>query len=400
MKKLTPLFLLIILLSSCHVGRFFIWNFADIHDYKKFPKTELKKENIPFHFYEPVAGNATVRIPKEITEKKRKYTFEQYLHHTTTVAFLVIRNDSLLYEKYLDKYDASSIVPSFSMAKSFVSILMGIAIDEGYVHDVHEPITRYLPMLDEKKFGGITIENVLDMESGVAFKESYFNPFGDVAKYYYGRNLKRYVSKLKLKGSPGIAFDYKSVNTQLLAMIIENATGKPLATYMQEKLWSKLGMEYDASWSLDSKKDKEVKAFCCLNARARDFAKLGRLYLHKGNWNGTQIVSEKWVNQSLNFDRVKNGFMYSYQWWHSPIYLPLADSSKVNGLHTIVRGKDQHGKPADILAKPGKDFYAQGFLGQYVYVYPEKNIIIVRLGHKEKGKISWPKMCRTIAENN
>ena len=290
------------------------------------------------------------------------------------MAFIIIRNDTVLYQKYGQGYTESSIVPSFSMAKSFVSLLLGIAIDEGTIKDVHEPITKYLPELTKPGFEKITIEDLLDMHSGIKFNEGYLNPFGDVAKYYYGTNLKKYVAHLGIEKAPDSAFKYLSVNSQLLAMIVERAVHKPLPDYMEEKVWRYIGAEYDASWSIDSRKDSEVKAFCCFNAKARDFAKIGRLYLHGGNWNGRQIVSENWVKRSLSVEGKKNKF-YSYQWWH-----------------TLDINKDNKAVPAN-------DFFADGLLGQFIYVYPEKNIIIVRLGKKE-GMHGWPTVMKAIARAN
>jgi CubicO group peptidase (beta-lactamase class C family) len=366
--KLIGLLALMALLPSCHVVRFFVWNFADIHDYKKFAKMPIRKGGEPFIFTAAGTGAAAIKLPKTISLRGKPYTFDGLLERTKTVAFLVVRNDSLLYQQYLSGYSNESVVPSFSMAKSFTSILMGIAIDEGAIKSVSEPITNYLPELTKPGFEKITIEHLLDMQSGIRYNEGYVNPFGDVAKYYYGTNLKKYIKHLKIKGAPGKNFDYISVNTQLLGLIIERATHKPLADYMEEKVWKYIGAEYDASWSVDSRRNKEAKAFCCFNAHAADFAKFGRLYLNKGMWNGRRIVSEAWVNKSLSTAGNKNGGEYSYQWWHN-------------------------------ASAPGKDFLAEGLLGQFVYVYPEKHIIIVRLGKKEVID-AWPQLMKGIAEAN
>jgi len=368
MRKVLAIFLLLAsgLFSSCHFARMLIWNFPDIRDAKKFPKMEIPKGDNPFVFF-AAEKNSPVILPKDTSQEYREYDFEELLKKTKTVAFIVIRNDSILYQQYLNGYSESSVIPSFSMAKSFVSMLAGIAIDEGAIKSIHDPITNYLPELTNPGFEKITIKNLLNMRSGIAFNESPANPFGDVAKYYYGDNLKKYITKLKVAKKAGHTFEYKSVNAQLLAMIVERATHKPLAEYMEEKVWQYIGAEYDASWSIDSRKNKEAKAFCCFNARPLDFAKLGRLYLHKGNWNGRQVVSEKWVKESLDVSTKRNRKMYSYMWWHT------------NGSN-------------------GRDFFAQGLMGQYVYVYPEKNIIIVRLG--KKYGIYWLTLLRSIAEAN
>lgn len=398
MKKLIYLLLPLLMLSSCHIGRFFIWNFADANDYKKFPNRTVEKPAEPFQFVE-ATGDNSLRMPREVTIKGKKYTFEEALENSKTVAYLVIRNDSILYEKYFNKYDEASVVPSFSVAKSFVSALLGIAIDEGYIKSVDEPITNYLTDLDKDKFGNITIEHVLNMRSGIAFNEGYFNPFGDVAKYYYGRNLKKYINKQDIKQAPNQSFDYISLNTQILSLIIERATGKTIDAYLEEKIWQPLGMEYDATWSIDSKKNGTAKAFCCINARARDFAKFGRLYLNNGNWNGKQIVSADWVRRSTVFEKNVNNFIYSYQWWHTVDYEILTDTTVINGPHRINPGKDDKGNEVQYLAQPSGDFYAEGVLGQFVYVYPDKNMIIVRLG-KKYGKLGWARIAKTIARAN
>lgn len=353
-------FLILGLLNGCHVGRFVYWNFADITDYKKFPAQQVAKSQHPFRFERKLAKSVTIPVSPGKGKPQVNVPLEQFLAKHHSVAFIIIRNDTILYEKYMNGYDSSSIVTSFSVAKSFVSTLMGIAIQEGLVKSVKDPITQYLPELHKAGFEKITIEHVLDMQSGIAFNESYTNPFGDAAKYYYGLNLKKYVSQMKIKEAPGQRFNYISGNTQILGMIIERATGKPLAQYLQEKMWQPMGMEYDASWSLDSRKHQEAKAYCCINAQAVDFAKLGRLYLNKGNWNGNQILPEAWVTRAVGIEAKHP--VYNYQWWKGP----------------------------------GNEYCARGILGQYVYVVPDKNLIIVRMGTWNQS-LNWPRFLHELA---
>ena len=357
-------------LSSCKVGRFFVYNFADINDHKKFPSRDIKKGATKFQF--PIAEKG--KVPKEILQyggiaKNQYYTsptlerkvlsfeFEQFLEESKTVAFLVIKNDTIQYEKYWGKYDESSIVPSFSMAKSITSILIGCAIDDKLIKSVNEPITNYIPELKENDFDKVTIENLLQMTSGIKFNESYINPFGDAATFYYGTNLRKAIKKMKLEIEPGERFAYSSGSAQLLGLVLERALkNKTISSYLEEKIWQPLEMEFDASWSLDRKKNGLEKTFCCINARARDYAKIGRLYLNKGKWNDKQIVSENWVAQSTKVDTTNNSVKrYQYQWW---------------------------------LPSQTGDFFAQGILGQYIYVNPKKNLIIVRLG-KGLGFADW-----------
>ncbi len=348
--------------SSCKVGRFFIYNFADINDHKKFPARTAAAPASPFLFERA----AVERSPKSFVINGENLSFDKFLEDQKTVAFLIIQNDTILYERYFKKYEESSIVPSFSMAKSITSILIGCAINDQLITSVDEPVTTYIPELKENGFEKVTIKHLLQMTSGLYFNEGYTNPFGHVASFYYGTNLRRAISKLTLQYDPGISFEYLSGNTQLLGLVLERALGdKTITAYLEEKLWQPLGMEYDASWSLDRKKNGLEKTFCCVNARARDFAKIGRLYLHKGNWNGRQIVSSDWVERSThatNEDGSK--WYYQYQWW---------------------------------LASRDGGFLAQGILGQYVYVNPVKDLIVVRLGKKD-GDADWVSVFQGIAD--
>jgi len=368
MKNHTPLhFILLATLilattHSCKVGRFVVYNFADINDHKKFPARDMEKGATTFYFSTAEEG----KVPKEVKVQDRSYPFEEYLEDHNTVAFLIIQNDTIQYENYWRKYDEASVVPSFSMAKSITSLLIGCAIDDGLIQSVDEPVTRYIPELAANGFDDVTIAHVLQMTSGLDFKESYSNPFGDAATFYYGRDLRKAIRKMKLKSEPGKQFEYVSGNTQLLGLILERALqNRSVTAYLEEKIWKPLEMEYDASWSLDRKKNGLEKTFCCINARARDYAKIGRLMLNKGNWNGWQIVSENWVNQSTKVDTTNgSAWYYQYQWW---------------------------------LPTKSGDFMAQGILGQYIYVHPTKNLVIVRLG-KNKGKANWWEILASLGE--
>lgn len=349
--------------SACQIGRFVFYNFADIKDHKKFPARALKAPAQKFNFNVALQNKS----PKTITSKNKKdIKFDDYIEGHKTVAFMIIQNDSIYYEKYFKGYNEASIVPSFSMAKSVTSMLIGCAIDDGLIKSVDEPIINYLPQLQKNGLDKVTIKHLLQMTSGINFNESYINPFGHAASFYYGKKLRKSVNKLKLKDEPGTKFNYISGNTQVLGMVLEKAlNGKTITDYLQEKIWQPLGMEYDASWSIDKKNDGMEKTFCCINARAKDYAKLGRLYLNNGNWNGKQIVSSNWVKESTKIDTANgSAAFYQYQWW--------------------------------ILGKDG-DYMAQGILGQFIYVNPAKHLIMVRLG-KNTGKIQWWQFFQMIAK--
>lgn len=361
MIKQIILLIVLIVFSSCKVGRFAYYNYSNITDYKIFPYRTIHNGTKHFEFYRnqgniEIDSIIRVKSDKDTVYWRSEQSFEDYLIHNRTVAFLIIRNDTILYENYFDGYDAGSIVTSFSMAKPFVSALVGCAIDDGYIKSVNQPITDFIPELKENGFDKITIDHLLDMRSGIKFSESYINPFSDVASFYYGTNLRKLIKRLKLEVEPGTITKYRSVDTQILGLLIERALkDKTLSSYLEEKIWKPLGMEFPATWSLDRKKNGLEKAYCCLNARARDFAKFGRLYLNKGNWNGNQIVSENWVIESTKIDTTKgDDWNYNNKWW---IY--------EDGV-----------------------FEANGHLGQYISVHPKNNLIFVRLG-KKYGKTGY-----------
>jgi len=285
-----------------------------------------------------------------------------------TVSFLILRNDTIVYEHYSDGYNQQSVLPSFSVSKVFLSALTGIAFAEGKINNTAQQIGDFLPEIRDTLVKKITIAQLLNMRAGLDFTESYGSPFGLMPKYYYGTNLDKYVAKLRLKNPPGLQYEYQSASSLLLSMVLEKATHKPINQYLEEKIWIPLGMESDANWNIDSRKHQNIKSFCCLNARTRDFARFGRLYLNKGNWNGIQIVPAGWVATSMriiNDSRDSQEFPYTYQW-------------RVCHEQAI---------------------FAKGVLGQYIYVYPGKNIVIVRFG-KKAGKMHWPALFKEIVQSD
>lgn len=363
------------LLSSCYAVRAYKFRKFELKDIDKFSASQISKSNTPFSFFYAHKTNAFLDA-----------YLDTNLENSGTYGFLVIKNDSILYEKYFGSLNAGNIFPSFSVAKSFVGTLAQIALQEGFIGSFDDPVTKYLPWLSksDKAWNYITVQHVLDMRTGVKSDETYNSPFSDVIKLGFTRNMKARLKKMKIK--PGSEnFEYKSINTQVLGAIIEAATKKPLPAYLQEKLWSPLGMESDATWQTDAK--GTARAFCCLNATLRDFARLGRLYLNKGRWNGNQVLSENWVRTILNPDTMLAYQGYKNHWWSSRVIRRFSDSIQAADFAASQNGNWYIGKGS----RNGNIFYsaysnlpavfAQGMLGQFVYIHPQKNLIIVRMGH-------------------
>jgi len=364
--KLTLVVIISIMFSSCHIGRYFYYNFADINDHKKFPEMEIKKN----------ANGAFRTLPSQPKHKQQelmatlgKYDelfLEDYLEEHKTVAFLILKGDSLIYEAYFKGYDTAAVVPVFSVAKSFTSALVGIALEKGYFDSLEDSVTKYIPELQFKGLEAITLKDLLEMRSGLNFKEQYNSPFADMAKYYYGKNLKKYVRSLKTVQVPGESYDYQSVNTLLLGMALEEATGQNPAKLLEKWIWQKAGMQYDASWSYDSEKHKTIKTFCCINLRATDLARFGLLYKENGKYGNEQLIPVQWISKSLaitNDSRDSGGYPYTMHW------RSLKDGS----------------------------YFAKGVLGQYLYVDPANDLVMVRLG-KSSDNVEWIELMQNIAE--
>lgn len=283
-------------------------------------------------------------------------------------SFIVLRKDTLLYQYYAKDLSETSLHPSYSIAKSFTSALVGIAIDEGHIQSEDDLVITYLPELKtyikDKRLDQLKIKHLLNHTSGIRYRLEID------AKIYYAGDLMRGIRRLKFADTPGTRQHYLNVNIQLLGLVLQKSTKKQPSEYLQEKIWQPIGMCYDAIWSTDRKQELE-KNYCCLGATALDYAKFGRLFLKKGNWEGKQIVSEAWYNKSISRDTSEgSSFNYNHSWY--------------------------------IGLKEYGDFMAIGLFKQHIYVYPEKEIIIVLLNDREKRiraeRVNWWHIFRQLAD--
>ncbi len=315
---------------------------VDIDNYKDFSnRMVLSGRHQPWYKSETTHLEMSDRL-KEENEK-----FE-------SVAFLVIQHDEIILEKYWEGYNTKSLSNSFSMAKTIVTILMQKAIQEGYIKGLDQKVGDFFPHFNEGDNAKLTVGDLSRMSSGLDWEETYSSPFSTTAEAYFGDDLKSLIMGLNVVEEPNKEYKYLSGNTQLLAMIIAKATGRSLSTYASEKLWKPMGASTDALWMLD-KSNGDEKAFCCFNSNARDFARFGKLWLHKGNWNGNQIIDSSFVDLSVK-PVFANADYYGYSWWLE---------NKAFGTQV---------------------YFMRGILGQYVIVVPEYDLIIVRLGHKRDDK--------------
>lgn len=309
------------------------------------------------HIFENREVKAAHYMPWKLSadyNKKENPQLLKEIEKYEPVAFLVIKDSELVYEKYWKNHDENSLTNSFSVAKTFVALLVGIAIDEGKIKSLDEPVGNYLP--EYNNHPELKIKHLLNMSSGINFDEDYKSPFGHMAKAYYGTDLYELNSDYQVTETPGKTWRYLGGNTLILSFVLEKATGKSIAEYMSEKIWQPIGAKNTALWNLDSENGRE-KAYCCFYSNARDFARIGQLLINKGKWNGQTIISEAFLKQAMNGAqglKDANGKLvdfYGYQLW-------------------IAEYKNK------------KVYYARGILGQYIITIPEKRLVIVRLGNK------------------
>jgi CubicO group peptidase (beta-lactamase class C family) len=351
--------------STGFMLREYFMDLGNADDYLTLPARELTASSNPFHF--EVDTSMETQVQEAFQTNPGIPDLDTFLSDTGTWAFLVIQDDTIMYERYFQGYQHDSLVTSFSVAKSFDSALIGIAIEEGYIKSVEDPITDYLPELAERdpRFQDIHIRHLLTMASGLRYDDDRIVlPEDDNLTYAFDDLRHLALTETEVVEPPGVTFLYNNYNPLLLGMIIERATGQSVTSYLQDKIWTPIGMEYDGSWSLDSEESGFEKMESGLNARPVDFAKFGRLYLNGGTWEGQQIVPSQWVNDSTQ----DNGLIqddliyYGYMWWGEK-------------------------------CRPGsQDFLAMGNYGQYIYVSPAKNLVIVRNGESygvENGGEEW-----------
>lgn len=380
-KFLYTLMLLVAVLSvafmSCstktYMGRWMKWRASDILDHEKFPNHPFAASPHPFTFIEATDSRLADLM---IETQKGKAELEKVLELSETTAFLVIKNDSLLYEGYFNGYSRESINTSFSVGKSITSLLLGKAMDDGLIESLTDPVTRYLPQLAQQdaRYQKLTLSHLLNMRSGIQFKDHDL-PWGDKPKAYYHPRLRERIYELSVKTEPGVVFQYNSYNPIVIGMVLEKVCGQSPAEYFERNIWNKLGMEYSGSWSMDSDESLMVKMESGLNLRAIDFAKFGRLVLNKGKWNDERVISEEWIEVSTVVSKENhvpefgNEIHYEKFWW----------------LHS----KDQ--KHAYIIS-------GWGHLGQYLYIFPDEKIVIVRMG-KSLGRVgSWKNIFLQVVE--
>ncbi|MHB8383770.1 MAG: serine hydrolase domain-containing protein [Candidatus Binataceae bacterium] len=295
--------------------------------------------------------------------KGKRRSLDDLLARSKTQGFLVIKDGRIVDERYLNGADDKTKFTSWSIAKSFTSTLVGLALADGKIKSLDDPVTKYLPELQGSGYDGVPIKDILEMSSGVKFSEDYGANTSDVMVMWnkmmteQSLTLGEYAKTLGRAEKPGTKFVYRSIDTGVLGMLVKRVTGMPLATMLSERIWKPLGVEQDATWLTDGPgADATEVGYCCINATLRDYGRFGLLFLHDGKIGDKQIVPASWINLATNPQARQVGWghllpgdpgAYGYQWW---LIYPGA----------------------------GHAYSAEGVFFQFIYVSPKYNMVIVK----------------------
>jgi CubicO group peptidase (beta-lactamase class C family) len=376
-------------------GALKIYRIMHLYDEDKISHNFINMGNL-FTTSESFARSTKAKaIPKsdEVFSLPESYEFdgetqnlENALKHFKTDGLLIIKNNKVIYEDYFNGNTPTSKHISWSVAKSFLSALVGIAVRDGLIDDINDPITKYLPDFKDTGYDGIKIKNILQMSSGVLFNEDYADPNSDINKFgravAAGTSFRDFAKTLTNHKEQGTYNHYVSIDSQMLGFLLVEVTGMPLREYLHEHIWEKIGME-DSAYYLSDNEDVDM-ALGGLNATLRDYAKFGLLYLNNGRWDDEQVVPSAWVDASHNMDAPhlqpgvndlsSSAWGYGYQWW--------------------------------VPGFPDTDYTASGVYNQYIYIDPLSNVVIAKTSsnhrftaEKEYSKAAHVAMFRAIAKS-
>jgi len=346
-------------------ARGIMWGGSKSDDWKRFPNRAV------------ISGDTPVYFGEEETDIFDDFTIgdvqlEEFLETTSTTAFIVLHDDALLYESYFNGSSREATQASFSVAKSFVSTLVGIALEEGFISSLDDPVTTYIPELLERdaRFAHITLRHLLMMTSGLRFERVDENPFSDDFITSHSTNMRRAASNTEIVEAPGQRFYYNDYNPQLIGMVLERTTNMSVSEYLATRLWGPMGAEADGSWDLDSKRSGFEHMSVGINGRAIDFAKLGWLFLNDGKAGDRQVIPYGWVEQindatdPIYTARAEHANFYLNYWW---------------------------------LDTENDAYYAEGNFGQFIYIYPSADLVLVHNG-MSTGGVYWTGLLGEIAQ--
>lgn len=353
----------VVLFTACgHVPRMVWKNFPSVRDLGQ--EAEIPASEKPWYFESEIRAFPPVEQWVWGKPSQLPNDANAFFRKSGTNAFLVVRGDSMIMEYYSPKSGRNTRFNSHSVAKAVVSVLVGIAWDKGYIRSIDQPVTDYLPELKGQVSPDLRIRDLLQMTSGLNFKEQYLNPFSSVNRMYFGRHTEKEMKSIRQKETPGTRFTYASSNTWLLVRVLEKATGRTISAFTQTALWEPLGVPASAGWMLD-RKGGSAKGFDGFNTTTTGLARIGQLIANKGEWKGINILPETWIDQCFAIDTLRGSRAFYQLGWFPDRYYP--------------------------------DLVAEGLFYQYLYVHPESKTVIVRIGKLGDRDFDWRLAFRSLA---
>ena len=355
--------------SRSQFARAVLWQDADVDDIHRFPARAVPAGGAARPWIDAGAASYdSLRAPVRVGTDAASVPLDSFMEQHATTAFLVAVGDSLIHERYFNGFHRDSVHTVFSVSKSILSAALGAAVDRGLIGSLDDPVTRYVPelLMRDPAFASITLRHLVTMSSGLAWNPGK-TPWSDEADTYYSTDLRRTGMRARVAEPPGVRFVYNNYNPLLIGLVVERAVGTTVSAFLSETVWQAMGAEADASWSLDRAHAGFEKMESGFNARARDLARFGALYLSGGRVDGREVLSRRWVEASVRVDSTGDPNVgYQHFWW--------------------------------VAAQPagGPHFWAEGRFGQFIYVVPDLELVIVRLG-RDDGDVNWQSFLAAIA---
>jgi CubicO group peptidase (beta-lactamase class C family) len=366
-------------LGSCtYMARYVTLNFPDVNDYKKMPVRQIANDpEISFQFFKQERNPIARLLPYDYGERHIG-NIDSFMLATESTAFIVIRNDSVLFENYYQGHSRETPCKVFSVSKNVISALIGIAIDEGFIKSEDDRVMEYVPEIKEKRLAGLTIRHCLLLASGIRSDNGEVFPWNDKVRVYYSRDIRKLLSRIGYESEPGSTFHAEEITPMLLGLVLERAIGRTISSYLEEKIWKPLGMDKGALWVIDSKRNGFEVVNSGLVATPMDMARFGRLYLKEGDWNGRSLISKDWIRSSTTPDTTSVAF------WRSI---------------AAYNGRDVYYKNTwwGLRENPEVfEYNASGHFGQRIVIVPSKNILLLRFG-SGNGNTDWTGFMQDLA---
>jgi CubicO group peptidase (beta-lactamase class C family) len=366
--------------SPIYLWRLVFWDRTDPAFYDHFPVRTIAAGARPFPFLqapdrERVKSLFTAAVFHRDGRPRMIDDLEKFLTAGGTTALIVVQDDAVLYEGYFNGRSREDPAPAFELGNAVISALVGVAVTDGKIAGLGDSIARYLPVPLSAKAAAITIRDLLATTSGIRFRDAAIDlPWNDGPKIDFATDLRRVALSAEVTGSPGTRFHANGYDLLLLGLILEQTAGSNVSDYLERMLWRPLGMEFTAAWALDDTDSGFERMDGGFAARPIDYARLGRLFLNGGIWNGVRILPTGWVRTAT-----------------AP---PEHDDPQATDRPQPYR---KHLWSGYARTDGSFDFFVEGLAGQVLYVSPSRRLILVRTGLGRGGVDSWPELFFDIA---